>query len=935
MTSVGVTGLARRRRPRTRRGSRLHVVVAGLGVSGFAAADALQHLGAQVTVVDDRADADEPGDRRPCWRSSASTCGWARARATQLPDDDRPGRHVAGLAAVTRRSSPEPRRAGLPVWGDVELAWRLRDPEHRTPWLCLTGTNGKTTTVQMLDAMLRADGLTSRRRRQRRPAAVRGRDGPRAVRRRRRRALVAPAALVALAVRRRPRRCSTSRPTTSPGTATSSATPRPRPRSTTHCQRRLRLQRRGPGDPRRWSRRPRSSRAAGRSASPWASPRSGMLGVVDDVLADRAFIEGRERNAAELARVSDVPTGAPHNVANALAAAALARAHGVAAGVGATGAAGLHARPRTGSSEVAVVDGVAVRRRLQGDQPACRAGLAARVRRRRLGRRRSGQGCDVRRARQRQPDRLRGAVLLGADRERDRGSALATRAGCPRDRGRRHRHWGDGARRRRRGVACPARATRCCWRRPARRSTCSRTTPHAATRSPRRSRLRRDADPSSIEDGRTRRPATRRAHGGRPRPAKSRLARCRQATGSLASLKRTLDKPLTSYHLVLGVSGLLLALGLLMVLSASSVSSLREYGNSYAIFMRQAMWVAVGLPLAWVASRLPRGLIRGPVLAGADHLRAALIAATYIPRVGVDVNGNRNWISVRRAVPDPAVGVRASSRWCSGCADVYARKGRLLGQWRHLLVPMVPVCLVVVGPRHRAGRPRHRAGAVRDRARHAVGGRSADPAVRRARSSSSPWPPSRSPAPSASGSRGSPASLDPMADYGGSGWQASHGFFALATGGLWGRGIGASNQKWGGLPEAHTDYIFAIIGEEFGLFGTLVVLGLFVDAGVRRHPDRGPHEGPVRPVRVGRDRRVAARPGADQHRYGARPAAGHRDPAAADLVRRLGPAADPGRARSADVVRAHRAGCQAALRARTAVGRTHRPRRSANRLVAA
>jgi cell division protein FtsW len=69
--------------------------------------------------------------------------------------------------------------------------------------------------------------------------------------------------------------------------------------------------------------------------------------------------------------------------------------------------------------------------------------------------------------------------------------------------------------------------------------------------------------------------------------------------------------------------------------------------------------------------------------------------------------------------------------------------------------------------------------------------------------------------------------IDPLSQYGDSGWQASHGFFALATGGLWGVGIGASNQKWGSLPEAHTDFIFAIIGEEFGLFGTLVVLALF------------------------------------------------------------------------------------------------------------
>jgi cell division protein FtsW len=86
--------------------------------------------------------------------------------------------------------------------------------------------------------------------------------------------------------------------------------------------------------------------------------------------------------------------------------------------------------------------------------------------------------------------------------------------------------------------------------------------------------------------------------------------------------------------------------------------------------------------------------------------------------------------------------------------------------------------------------------------------------------------------------------LNPIANYGTQGWQASHGFFALATGGLWGSGIGASSQKWGNLPGAHTDFIFAIIGEEFGLFGTLVVLGLFVTlayVGIRiaaRTPDR-------------------------------------------------------------------------------------------------
>ncbi|HEU0128839.1 MAG TPA: FtsW/RodA/SpoVE family cell cycle protein, partial [Pseudonocardiaceae bacterium] len=98
--------------------------------------------------------------------------------------------------------------------------------------------------------------------------------------------------------------------------------------------------------------------------------------------------------------------------------------------------------------------------------------------------------------------------------------------------------------------------------------------------------------------------------------------------GFLSSVKRSLDRPATSYHLVLGASGLLLVLGLLMVLSASSVSSLKEYDSSYAIFVRQAMWVVAGIPLAWVASRVPLRLVRALVWP-ALLASIALIALTY------------------------------------------------------------------------------------------------------------------------------------------------------------------------------------------------------------------------------------------------------------------------------------------------------------------
>jgi cell division protein FtsW len=305
-----------------------------------------------------------------------------------------------------------------------------------------------------------------------------------------------------------------------------------------------------------------------------------------------------------------------------------------------------------------------------------------------------------------------------------------------------------------------------------------------------------------------------------------------RGAGFLASAKRVLDKPLTSYHLVLGVSALLLSLGLLMVLSASSVTSLRVYGNSYTIFFRQAVWVGVGLPFAWLASRLPISFVRGlawPALL----LSSAAVALTYVPGFGVEVNGNKNWLALGGFQIQPSEFAKlALVLWC---ADVYARKGKLLRSWAHLIIPVVPAAFlvivlvvgqhdlgtslvlfaVVLGMLWVVGAPmRLFAGSalVFGVVAFALVATEKERVARLANFA------------------------NPLDDYLGQGWQASHGFFALATGGLWGSGIGASTQKWGGLAGAHTDYIFAIIGEEFGLFGTLVVLFLFATlayAGIR------------------------------------------------------------------------------------------------------
>ncbi len=223
---------------------------------------------------------------------------------------------------------------GIPVWGEVELGWRLRDPEHPTPWLAVTGTNGKTTTVQMLEAMLRAGGLRT---------VACGNVGLPIVE-----AVMDPTPYDVLAVEL----SSFQLHYTSSVAAESAAV--------------LNVEEdhldwyAGPGGGmagytadkgRIYSGVERAcvynvadkvteqlvrdaevqegARAIGFTLG---TPSVGMLGLVDDVLADRAFIEERQTTAAELCTLSDLASNAPHYVANALAAAALARSHGVSTG---------------------------------------------------------------------------------------------------------------------------------------------------------------------------------------------------------------------------------------------------------------------------------------------------------------------------------------------------------------------------------------------------------------------------------------------------------------------------------------------------------------------------------------------------------------------------------------------------------------------------
>ncbi len=410
MTGRGVDWLAAANRHSPWEHAR--VTVAGLGVAGFAAADALQHLGAAVTVVDD-------GDLGASEQATLLGVLGVELRlgagaSAQLPDDtdllvtspgwppDLPIFHQA----ATR---------GVPVWGDVELAWRLRDPEHGTPWLCLTGTNGKTTTVQMLDAMLRADGLRS---------IAAGNVGTPLCE-----VVMNPDPYDVVAVELSSHQLHWTRSVSAQAAAVLNVAPdhlswhgdmQHYERAKAQIYERCRLACvYNVEDPvtRRMVEEAEVVEGCRAIGFTLGIPAVGMVGLVDDVLADRAFVEQRAHSAAELARVSDVPTGAPHNIANALAAAALARAHGVAATSVQRGLRGFTLDAHR-ISEIAVVDDV----RYVDDSKATNPHAAAASLRAFApvvwiaGGLAKGASFDDLVASSR--DRLRGVVLLGADRDR-------------------------------------------------------------------------------------------------------------------------------------------------------------------------------------------------------------------------------------------------------------------------------------------------------------------------------------------------------------------------------------------------------------------------------------------------------------------------------------------------------------------------------------
>ena len=341
---------------------------------------------------------------------------------------------------------------------------------------------------------------------------------------------------------------------------------------------------------------------------------------------------------------------------------------------------------------------------------------------------------------------------------------------------------------------------------------------------------RKPTKPARASGPRATRPAARAS-----RPEPSAFAAWRTAAWA---------SPTTSYYLIGGAALFLLVIGMIMVLSASMVDSLNASGGRtpFLDFFDQLTFAAIGLPVALVASRFRPEWFRRLawlILAGAVLLQGLL----FVPAFALGVGGNTNWVAI------PGLGTFQPSEFAKlGLAvwlgAVLATKGELLRQWRHALVPGVLVAglflglvlrghdlgtglilmALVAGALWVAGVPISLFVLLGSFASAAAAFLVFSSTSRRERVLTF---------------LGMAGDSDPL----GSGWQPRLGLEALGSGGLSGVGLGAGGIKWRGLAASADDYIFATIGEELGLLGTLLVIALFVVLAVgltrviRRHPD--------------------------------------------------------------------------------------------------
>jgi len=322
----------------------------------------------------------------------------------------------------------------------------------------------------------------------------------------------------------------------------------------------------------------------------------------------------------------------------------------------------------------------------------------------------------------------------------------------------------------------------------------------------------------------------------KPRFTAPRVTLPRVTLPTISSLRTQLtswlSRPMTSFHLIIAVTALLTSLGLIMVLSASGVRSYGADGSAWVIFGKQVLWTFIGLIGAYVAMRMPVRFIRSVAFTG-YVVTVILLVLVLVPGIGNLANGSRKWFVIAGFSMQPSE--LAKIAFAIWGAHLLAGRRLERASLREMLVPLVPaavvaLALIVAQPDlgqtvslgiillallWYAGLPMRvfvtsllavfMAGAI---LAMSAGYRSD-----RVRS----W-------------------LNPDNDPQDTGYQARQAKFALAHGGIFGDGLGQGVAKWNYLPNAHNDFIFAIIGEELGFigaFGLLALFGIFAYTGMR------------------------------------------------------------------------------------------------------
>jgi cell division protein FtsW len=282
--------------------------------------------------------------------------------------------------------------------------------------------------------------------------------------------------------------------------------------------------------------------------------------------------------------------------------------------------------------------------------------------------------------------------------------------------------------------------------------------------------------------------------------------------------------PPTSFYVLLLSVFVLCMLGLVMVLSASSIDALRQGTSGWTYFGRQALWATLGVVALVVAYRTPHRIVRALVVPGL-LIVFALNVAVAIPRVGVQVNGARAWFDLGPFGFQPSELLKLVLLVYA--ADLLSRRADRMGDLRATFRPLMimlalastlvllqgdlgsaivlaTIVLAVafiggtpLGPLAAAGASLFFAGAVFI----------TSVPYRRER-----WL----------------SFLDLANSRQDAGFQVWQSLIGIASGGVPGTGLGAGRAKWGYLPESHTDFIFAVLAEELGLIGVIGVIGLFL-----------------------------------------------------------------------------------------------------------